>query len=469
MPLPLLSSLPQKRRTILFAPVAFGAFLLAFLVLAITTQDPFFTFLFALPGSVAAAWALLGWPVVTRKDGSPLIDPKHRKYRPYLVFVLAPLLMVVFYPVFGVLLTKADFPVKFVAYVTMGLAVLAGAALAYFLVGFPDLRVGARRIAAHFPPERRPFLFFPTFVIVFLVLYLVFGVFSTKMLAGDGVARLLNMQVLVLLPLSLLLAAGIAYLLFGFPPIKHTPKDALEKVTGRRRPLAFGLTFLLLGIPLTFALGALISGISVLPEPVLLPIGVLLGFSTSLGIAALTWGTPHQWRKFADYKPGLPPNTRIPLLVLAVAASIALVTIIFGLIGLDIFWGLLTGLAVGVLVGLQLSGATKKIAARKGEATLVPELPDGVKPLILFPAWFLSALVVFAVLTYVEPDYVPLHFLIAVSFGLMVSVGLIEQSTFQEIRADRAREKEKRRAFEARRKDALANRNVEDDDVAPEA
>lgn len=464
MPLPLLSSLPATRRAILFAPIALGAFFVAFLILALSTHNPFFTFLLSIPAGIASAWALVGWPHVTRKDGSPLVPAAYRAYKAWLFFPLAPLLMVVLYPILGVLLTDVRLPVTYVAWTSIALSAIGGVAIAYFLVGFPDLVREARRLAALFPPDRRPFLFFPAFVLTFLLLYLVFGVLSTQLLGRvANTALALNVQVLVLLPLTLLLAGGIAYLLFGFPPIKHSPREALEKVPGRRRPLAFGLTFLLLGIPLTFMLGTLVSGIALLPDEVLLPLGVLLGFSVSLGIAALTWGTPQKWRTFADYKPGLPPHTRVPLLVLAVVATIATTAIIFGLFGLDIFWGLLTGLAAGTLLGLQLSGATKKIIARKGEASLVPELPDGVKPLILFPSWFLLAGLVFATLTYAWPDLVPLNFLVAVSFGLMVSVGLIEQSTFQDMLAERRREKEKRRAWEQRRREALAGKVLDDD------
>src|SRR5438552_14321473 len=66
---PVLASWPQKRRNLLFGPIALGVFLVVFLAIGFPTSDPFVAGLVALPAAIAGAWALLGWPVVARKDG----------------------------------------------------------------------------------------------------------------------------------------------------------------------------------------------------------------------------------------------------------------------------------------------------------------------------------------------------------------------------------------------------------------
>src|SRR5687768_1315380 len=116
---PVLSSWPAKKRTVFFAPVAAGMALVAFVVLALSTQNFFLTVLLTPTLAIAGAWALLGWPEILRKDGKPLVDPK---VKPYLFFAIAPILALLLYPIFGVALTQVGLPVKWIAYVSMVLA-----------------------------------------------------------------------------------------------------------------------------------------------------------------------------------------------------------------------------------------------------------------------------------------------------------------------------------------------------------
>lgn len=463
---PVLSKLTPQRRTLLFAPVLLGAFLVAFLVAAVATDVILVGVLAAIPASVLAAWLLLGWPHVRRPDGRPLVDAR---WKPYLFFPLAPALAFVGYLLLGAVLTQLKVDPTLSTYLSLGLSVAGACAGAYLLVGFPHVVHGARHAYARVPADRRPFLFFPIAVVLFLVLFLALVVGSTQALARlRDDALLLNLQVLVLVPLSLLLAGLGAYLLVGFPKPQRRPSEYLPKVTGRRRPHLFLLTFLLAGVPITILLGVAITSFvgSRLPAPVILPLAVVLGYALSLGLAALWWGTPARWRQFDDYRPGLPPRARAPLYAAAGVAVLIAVTVGFGLAGADLFWGLLTGAFLGLVVALQLAGIMARLAARRRAPTLVPDLPDGVKPLIIFPAWLLVAALAFAVLTYALPDLILWNALGSLLLGLALSFLLVEQPLWRDLIGERRREREKRRAFEARRKEALA-REI-DDPTRPE-
>lgn len=465
---PVLAKLPPKRRMVLFPAIAAGVFLVALVVLALSTQHFFLTMLLSPALGLGAAYALVGLPELRRKDGTPLIEPK---VKPYLFFALAPLLFLVLYPLLGVALTQAPIPVKWLAIVALGLAILLGGALAYLLVGFPNVHQAAVRRYQAIPPERRPFLFFPLFVLFFLGVYLFLGVTSTRLVErvpADPIA-LLNVQVLVLLPLSLAIAAGAATLLVGFPKPSKSPAEYIPKVTGRRRPQVFLVTFLLGGVPLTMVVGALLTAVAktdaaseaFLPAGLVLPLALVLGYTLSLGIAALAWGTPRTWRRYEDYQPGLPAKARLPVFLgLSLATTLGII-LVFGVAGLDLFWGLIVGLLAGVLVLLAVTGALRRILARRHESTLVPDLPDGLKPLILFPAWFLLAGLLFAVLTYALPGLVALNAVVGLAVGLAVTFLLLEAPLWKELREERRQQKEKRKAWEARRKAALAEEPAE--------
>jgi hypothetical protein len=454
---PIFSAWPAKKKNRFFGIFAGGIFFLSFLLVAFATQIFFLALLLPPVLGVVGAWALVGWPSLQMKDGRPLVEPRHR---PYLFFLLAPLFAFVLYPVLGIISTQTGLPLgQWVTVVLIVLSVALAVTITYFLVGVPNVYVAARRRYEEIPADRRPFLFFPITVVLFLIIYLTLGVTSTRLLGqispGDPTA-LLNIQVLVLTPLCLGLAALIAYLLVGIPKPAKSFADSMPKVTGKHRPRIFLATAILVGILLTIVLGAILTIYAPLPSTVVLGLAVLLGFTLSTSIAALAWGTPARWRQYDDYTPGVDPRLRIPLLLgVSLATGIA-IAIAIGLANIDLFWGILAGSFATGIVLIFLTGTHRRIAARRGQSTLIPDLPDGMKPLILFPTWFLISLVLFAVLTYALPGLVPLNALFALLVGLCVTFFLLEQPLLKDVLAERRREKEKRRAWEARRKQRLA-------------
>jgi hypothetical protein len=464
---PVLAKLPPRRRTLLFVPALLGIFLVLGLTLALTTHDPYVVMLVAIPGSVAATWALLGWPEAPRrKDGRPLVDPQHARLKPYLFFPLAPALVALLYILLGTPLTRMGVPVTLLAWVTLALALPLGCAAAYFLVGFPSSLFRFREAYERIPPERRPYLFYPIFVALFLVFYLGIGVATTEALdkvEGDR-TTLLNLQLLLVLPLCVVLSGLLAYLLVGIPKPSRSPRAYLPKVTGKHRPRYFVLTLLLAGIPFTLIIGTLFNQVArsssnrdaFLPTELVLPLAFILGYALSLGVAALAWGTPRRWRQYEDYEPGLPPRARLPVHLATGLAVMLAVTVVFGLLGLEIFYGLLVGFVLGALVTLQLAGMLPRILARRKAGTLLPDVPDRLKPLILFPTWFLLALVLFAALTFALPDLVAWNAVGSLVVGLAVALFLVEQSLLATWLDERRRARERRKAWKARRKEVLA-------------
>lgn len=450
---PVLSAWPAKKRNAAFPALALGIFVLGFVIVAFTTQNILLAFLIPTLLAVGGAYALVGWPTIAMKDGKPLIEPK---VKPYLFFVLAPIFALLLYPILGLLLmTLGVPPIKWLAVITIVLAAAIGITLAYLLVGIPNVYAAAKKQYTDIPPERRPFLFFPIFVVAFLILFLTLGVVSTALVgraAPGSTGMLLNVQVLVLLPLCLILAALIGWLLVGVPKVLTAPAHHLPKVTGKHRPRVFFATVVLAGIPLTLIVGALLTVYSPLPATLVLPLAVLLGFMTSLGIALVAWGTPARWRRYDDYQPALPRSAHLPLKIGAALFVGIVILVGFGLADIDLFWGILVGAIAAAIVGIVLTGLHRRVLARRGETTLVPDLPDAMKPLILFPAWAIIAFVIFAILTYLLPGLVAVNALVAIVIGLALTFLLLEQPLLKEVREERRREREKRKEWEARRR-----------------
>lgn len=466
---PVWSTWPAKRRTTWFGPLALGVFVVVFLILGFATNDPFAALTFALPLSIAGAWALVGWPEIRRKDGAPLVDPKVKPYLFFPTFILGALIL---YPFLGRWITVVGLDPAYLAIASLALSIPTAAGVAYLLFGFPAFWSHARESYARIPPDRRPFLFFPVFAVTFLLLYLALGVGSTKALDRfrGQTALLLNVQVLLLLPVCLILAALAAYLLVGFPTPARKPWESLPKVTGRHRPKAFIVTLLLAGAPLTVAVGALLTwaasrttAVDFLPETLVLPLALILGYSLSLGLAALWWGTPRRWRRYEDYEPGLTLRARLGAAGAAALATLLVVTLVFGLAGVDIFWGLLAGALLGGIVALVITGTHRHVAARRDAETFVPDLPERVKSLVLLTGWLVIALVLFSILTYALPDLVAWNVITAIVVGLGLSLFAVEQGLLKDWILDRRREREKRKAWKARRKEALAKEGASAD------
>src|ERR1051325_2630149 len=467
---PVLASRPQKQRNALFGAFALGVFVLVFFILGFILQDVFIPLLVAAPAGLAGAWALVGWPVVTRPDGRPLVEAK---WKPFLFFPLALVFAFALYAIIGVFLTQGGVPVSLVAYVSLCGSIVLACAAAYFLVGFPHVIHAARHQYERIPPERRPFLFFPVFAVTFLVLYVGLGVGTTKLLSSftDRVVFRLDIQVLLLLPFTLVASALVASLLVGFPKPQKPLRESLPKVTGKHRPRAFLATFLVAGVPLTVLVGALLTYAAAsappgsLPDALHLPLALVLGYSLSLGLSAAVWGTPRRWRQYEDYTPGLSPRARLGGAAAAGFATALAVVVAFGIAGVDIFWGLLAGLILGLAVGLVLAGFHRRVAARRDAPTLVPELPDRAKSALLLTTWLVIALVVASVLTYALPaESVPWNILVALTVGLVVAFLMVEQGLLQEWRVERRRQREKRKAWAKRRKEALARGTLDEDE-----
>jgi MFS family permease len=465
---PVLDKLPAERRTLFFVPVAAGAFVVAFLLLAILTPDIYYPMVFSLPVGIATAWALLGWPILTHKDGRPILDPK---VKPYLFFPLAIFLALLLYPVLGTPLTRTGISLDLATYLSLALASVGGCVLAYLAVGFPTPHTHLRDAYRAIPPERRRHFFWPVAVVTFLVLYLLLGVLTTSLMDRypDRVTELLGLQPLVLLPLCLLLATLVGYLTVGIPTPKHGPVEALNKVGGKARPRLFLATGFVLGIPFTAALGALLTGFTnvnphgadLLPADALLPLAAALGFAASFGISAAVWGGPGRWRRYPDYEPGIPKRMRAPVFLGAGLAAMLAVVAAFSFAGLDIFYGLLAGLLVGTLVTLALWGVLKRVLGRR-EQGLLPPVPDRQKPLILFPVWLGVALLLFVTLTYALPDLVATNLLVGLVVGLALALALLESRLIRTLLHERREARARRKAWKALRKQRLQEELAED-------
>lgn len=455
---PVLASWPPKKRAIGFPAFAVGIFLVSFVAIGLGTQNFFLAMLLPPLLAVGGAYALVGFPDVKRKDGQPFVEPR---YKPYLFFVLAPLLALILYPVLGIALTQAGLPLKYLAIVCIVLALALAIGAAYFLVGVPNLHAAARRQYEQLPPERRPYLFFVLAPVFFLILFFTLGAASTQLvglMAGGGdPTAMLNLQLLVVAAVCLAAACLLAWLLVGLPAVLTKPAHHMPKVTGKYRPRIFAATFILAGIPLVVIVGALLTYFTPLPSMAVLGLALLLGFALSFGVAALAWGTPSRWRKFEDYQPGIDARVRTPLF-LGISLLAGLVVIVaFGVANLELFWGMLAGVFVAATVALFLTGLHRPILARRGEATLVPDLPDGVKPLILFPAWLVVSGLLFAVMTYALPSgLVPVNAIVSILVGLALAFFLLEQPLLKEMRAQRKAQRQKRKEWETRRKQRLA-------------
>lgn len=470
-PKPVLASWPPKKRAIGFPAFAVGIFLVALIAIGLGTQNFFLAMLLPPLLGVGGAYLLVGFPDLQRKDGKPFVEPR---YKPYLFFVLAPLFALILYPVLGIALTQAGLPLKYLAIFCIVLALAIAISAAYFLVGVPNLYLSARKQYEQLPPERRPYLFFVLAPVFFLVLFFTLGAASTQLvgiLAGGGdPTGLLNLQLLLVAAICLAAACGLAWLLVGLPAVLTKPAHHLPKVTGRYRPRIFGATFVLAGIPLVLIVGALLTYLTPLPSTAVLGLALLLGFALSFGVAALAWGTPSRWRKFEDYQPGIDARVRTPLF-LGISLFAGIVVIVgFGVANLDLFWGMLAGTFVAVTVAIFLMGLHRPILARRGQATLVPDLPDGLKPLILFPTWFVVSGLLFAVMTYALPSgLVPVNAIVSILVGLALAFFLLEQPLLKEMRAERKVERQKRKEWETRRKQKLAEAEAARSPDAPDA
>ncbi len=457
-PVPQLSE-RAKRNLRFFLAAGLGS-LLVFLVLGfyLTSAKPEWNgFLLAmLVGpvvGVGAARLRYGWPRFETREGNPLVPPEHR---PYLFFAIMPAIAALVYVVLGVYLTPVFDRPDLVPYVSFAVGVVGGSAAAYALVGFPrfwrPLLDAWRRV----PPETRPWTFFLVAPVLAFFFFMVVGLALTA--ASNAVATLLPIeaQPLVALPVALLAGAGAAYLLVGVPKPARPVREYVPDVPGRLRPAAFAVTWFLVAVPCTLLAGWGLSYAPRLSDAVLVPAALLLGLTLALGATVLAWGTPRRWRRYPDYTPGVPEPLRVALLLPVAIATVAVGGVASAAAGFDLFPGLVLGGLVGLPLGLAVSGILPRLVrAARGRAR-GGELPDMVKPLVLFPTWFLVAAGTFMLLAYAFPQYGGAITILSVALGLLVAIAMVEAGTWREWRARRREARARAREARRRRKEALA-------------
>ncbi|HVL48985.1 MAG TPA: hypothetical protein VM889_10550 [Candidatus Thermoplasmatota archaeon] len=432
---PVLAKTPALKRTLLFVPTAVGAALLVFLVLGMTTHLFDISLLVAVPAGLATAWILLGPPEVRLKDGRPLVPSA---VKPYLFFPIAAILFVAFYPFVGLFLTQVA-PIQFLAWATIGVSLAAGAAIAYLLVGFPKFWVGAATAWRRIPTETKPYLSFPAGLALAALFYFLIGLGLT------GVDPVL--APLVAAPVGLLAAFAIAFFVFGVPRPRRLPK--MPDVPGRPRPLLLAATFAVLLAPMAWLVGGALSLVPGLPTSFELPIALLAGAALASAFALLLWGGPSRWRRYPDYVPGVSREVRHAAAGPAGLVASALVMAAWTLSGLDLVWGLVLALPAGALAAFAVAGTS-------GVARRAADVPDRVKPLVLFPAWLALAGLIALALTAAFPGNVMWNLAAGLLVGLAVTLVALESSFLKSSLAERRAEREARARLAARRKAALA-------------
>jgi hypothetical protein len=197
------------------------------------------------------------------------------KFRP---LSFPPLAFVAGFLVFFVIgLVGADFEVA------LALGLVAGPLMAYAAVGAPFTRGDLARLRAKVPkapPERRPLLFFPAFLVAAALLYFALGFVITSTPLDEDLLALLALG--VALPAAVL----VGYLLYGFPHPKHhlpSVKGALARIPPGKRPLLFFPLGLLVAAPVYLLLGYLLTEL-LEAESALADAGVLLALAAGLAV-----------------------------------------------------------------------------------------------------------------------------------------------------------------------------------------
>lgn len=427
---------PQEKRTLWFGPLALGLAFVAFLLSGFifnSAWNPFLVALFVGPIlGVAGAWALVGWPKLVSKSGKPLIAPKHK---PWLFFPLFFLGTALVYVLLGVFLTPV-LPPSILAYVTLAIALISAGAGSFLLVGFPDLTRSAREAWRNIPDARKPWFFFPIAIALTLALYFVVG------LALDSTPMPVALVPLIALPLALAGGATAAYFLVGFPKPPADFKERIPRIPARSRPIAFIVTWLIIGAPLSIIVGAIAQAALVLPAAALVPLALGVGYAIALAPAVGIWGTPRKWRTLEGYDGGgLTEAVRralfLPVFILVLAAAVSTAA----LAGLELAPAALVGGAIGLPLATRVSGV-KPFGLAK-----TPDLPDMLKPLVLLLVVVTVGGLVFVLGSTVIPGYLPAVIGLALLAGLATGLLLTERALVADFFAERKREKERRAAL----------------------
>lgn len=436
-------------RSLLYVPTALAIAFVLFLVLGLATPVGFGTSLaLGLVLGFAAALGITGPPTAALpEDGVP---DRYQGWIPWLFFPLALLLGVVTYFLVGLAYTASPLPTLYLTQASVLVAAVAGLGLAYLAVGFPATPAALRHPLGTVPEDRRPWLLLPLGVVLTFVLFLVLGLAytATPFLPAD-----------LGLPVSFLLAAllgfGGAYALVGAPMPDEPVRERVPEMPPAARPAAFVVTFLVAGPLLAFLLGsalALVPVVPLLPQPWFLPLALLVGYLAAFALATALWGVPGDWKGVPA--PGLPEDARLALVL---PLALILATIFTFLVELVTPLGLvgsaLVGGSFGVLAALYGTGATDRLGPRERE-TLLPVIPETVKPVVFVPAWIgIGTLVTFLL------GYVGLPFtwsLVAgISLGFAAALVLVEEALLREALARRRQRKAREEELERRRRELL--------------
>ncbi|MHB8604401.1 MAG: hypothetical protein ACYDCK_04020 [Thermoplasmatota archaeon] len=448
---PLLPKLAAKNPWAAFVGGAIVITAVAFFVVGLVTNQILAALLLGPALGVAGAYALFGWPKLARKDGKPLVDPN---VKPWLFFPLAFGIAAALYAILGVFLTPFV-PPTLVSYVAIFVAALVGVIGAFLAVGFPHLGHFFTDAWAKVPPENRPWLFFPLAGLFALLIFFLVGI-------GIAATSLsVDLQPFISLPVAILLAIPLAYFLVGFPKPKRKVSEMVPTVPGRARPLAFLITALVAFAPLAYVAGLLLGLAPALAGNVAFPLALLAGAFLALGLAALVWGTPRRWRRFPDYKPGMPLAVRralaLPIAVLVGGVGV----LVANVVGFDLFLGAFAGLVIGIALALLVSGVFGRAERGNTQSSEPPaaaraELPDKVKPLAIFATWALVTAVLFLLALYVLPTLFFYDLVGAVAVGLAVALVLLEAPLMRVLGEERRERRALKRELAERRKRALA-------------
>lgn len=410
----------------------------------------------ALVLAVAGSYLLVGFPSLGRYGTAAVerVPEGYWEHTPWLFFPLALVLGLVAYFLVGLAYTSSPLPELYLTQVAVGVAVVAGLGLAYLAVGFPDPPEAVRRPQQAVDEDRRPWLFFPLGLAITLVLFLVLGVAYTSaafLPAGLG------------LPVTMVLAAalgfGASYALVGVPTPEEPVGSYAPEVPPAARPVAFVVTVLLVGPLLAFLAGSLLAAaeavlpasVALVPQPFFLPLALILGYLAAFGVATLVWGVPGRWKGVPA--PGLPEDARLALVLPLAILLAGLFTFLVELFTpLGLLASILIGGSAGILAALYGTGATDRLDTSDRE-TLLPELPETVKPLVLVPAWVgIGALLTF-LLGFVGLP-IAWSLVAGVSLGFAAALVLVEEPLLRAA-AERRRERKARKQELQRRREEL--------------